>query len=335
MLKFTRITKGILFLTLFLAGFPGFSQQMGQYSQYMMNYFLINPAVAGTEDFTDIRMGYRMQWTGLQGAPRNYYVSVHAPLDKTMTRRRPGKKAKPHHTIGGYAAGQTLGLLSHNSAYATYAYHLPLSSEWTMSMGAIAGINQFALDKNSADFGDGTSYDPALQAKSQAKFDVGVGIWLYSSKFFGGLSSIQIAQNKIDFAQSVPGSGMLSRHYYLTAGYKWRIDELWTVVPSFLVKGTVEAFQVDINTKVRFKDRFWAGASYRRSDAVAFLGGISVPLSDRRHNQRHGNNVMLDIGYSYDLTTSRLNKYSYGSHEIMIGIRIPTFGRILNPQDFW
>jgi type IX secretion system PorP/SprF family membrane protein len=201
-------------------------------------------------------------------------------------------------------------------------------------MGAIAGFNQFSIKQDELNWGDDV-YDPAVIGQSKTNFDLGVGFWFYTSKFFAGLSSTQIGQSKVDFSNSVAGSGVLSRHYYFTTGYKVKFNKDLMLIPSVLVKGTPTAMQVDLNSKVRYKDRYWAGGSYRYQDAIVVLGGVSFPLTDRRHNQRHGNNVMLDIGYAYDLTTSRIGKYSGGSHEIMLGLRIPTFGRIINPQDYW
>jgi type IX secretion system PorP/SprF family membrane protein len=317
------------------AGTYSFAQQQGQYSQYMMNYFLVNPGVAGAEDFTDIKMGYRRQWTGINGAPQNYYISGHGPLDKEHGKRRPGKMATPHNSIGAMFSGQKQGVLSHNSGYISYAYHLPLTMKATLSMGAQAGFNQFSIDQDAADWGD-AMYDPTIAGRKQTKFDLGVGAWFYTPQFFAGLSSMQIGQSKLDFASKVPGNGTLTRHFYAMAGYKWKVNKQFAVVPSFLFRGTPTAYSIDLNTKCRYKDIAWLGASYRHKDAIVLLAGVSVPLvSLYRHNQRHGNNPMIDIGYSYDFTTSGIRKVSNGSHEIMIGLRIPTFGRVLSPEQFW
>jgi type IX secretion system PorP/SprF family membrane protein len=329
-----RITNWILTLALVAIAWIGYGQQQGQYSQYMMNYFLINPGVAGAEDFIDIRAGYRMQWAGLQGAPRNYYLSGHMPLNKVHNKMSRGQYTNAHHTMGAIFSGQTLGLLTHNTAYLSYAYHLPLSKKAVLSMGAIAGMNQFSVDQNKANWGD-NNYDGSIAGMKKTNFDAGVGLWFYTKKVFIGLSSMQIAQNKVDFGTTVQGSGILNRHFYLTGGYKIKIDDYWTVIPSVLFKGSTAAYQVDINTKVRYRDLFWAGASYRRTDAIAFLTGVSIPLSNIRPNQKHGNNSRLEIGYSYDLTTSKLNGFSYGTHEIMIGVLLPTKGRMYCPSDFW
>jgi type IX secretion system PorP/SprF family membrane protein len=74
--------KFILFLVASLFCYRLSAQQNPQYSQYMMNTYLINPAVVGIEDYTDIKVGYRNQWTNFEGAPTTYYLTAHFALDK-------------------------------------------------------------------------------------------------------------------------------------------------------------------------------------------------------------------------------------------------------------
>src|SRR6201986_23918 len=63
----------------FCAGYVT-AQQRPQYTQYVFNNYLLNPALSGIENYTDVKAGYRSQWTGLQGAPVTSYLTVNAPL---------------------------------------------------------------------------------------------------------------------------------------------------------------------------------------------------------------------------------------------------------------
>lgn len=328
--------KRLLPLFLVFVIYTAKAQQQGQYSQYMLNYYMINPAVAGTEDFIDFKSGYRMQWTGFNGAPRNYYLSGHTALGKVNTRRMAGVARTPHHAVGAIVSGQKVGLFSHNTAYFTYAYHLPLSRTGVLSIGAQAGVNQYAFDRNSAYFGEEGMPETAVVAANQIKFDMGIGAWFYTPKLFIGLSSVQLLKSKISYLNPNEDNGYLDRHYYLTGGYKVKFSRFWAFIPSVLLKGTTTAYQVDVNGKLKFSNLYWFGASYRHTDAVALLAGFAVPLTKTRHNQRHGNNTMLEFSYCYDVTTSRLRSYSYGTHEIVVGLRLPTAGKKLaSPSDFW
>src|SRR5476651_557563 len=59
-------------------------QQLPQYTQYIFNPLLVNPAVSGIENYVDVKAGYRSQWTGLQGAPVTSYFTINAPLGRNF-----------------------------------------------------------------------------------------------------------------------------------------------------------------------------------------------------------------------------------------------------------
>ncbi len=301
-------------------GFSSFAQQQGQYSQYMLNYYLLNPGVAGTEDFLDIRTGFRNQWTGLSGAPKNFYVSGHAPLNKIHDRHDKkfhNKIGEAYHVLGGYVNGQTLGALTTYNIYATYAYHLPLTKKWTLSMGASGGIIQYRLNPDKVDFGDNIP-DNSLSGFNKIKPDLGIGVWLYSEKIFGGASTMQI------FDLRVGDNGNLARHYYVTGGAKVNVNKEFKWIPSVMLRTnpTGGSYQVDINNKIKYMNLFWVGASYRHKDAVVALAGVNI-------------NDMVEIGYSYDATTSKLRTYSSGTHELMLALKLNTQADIHSPSDFW
>ena len=60
------------------------AQQLPQFTQYIFNNYLLNPAVTGIENYVDVKMGHRNQWTGLEGAPVTSYLSVNAPLGRNF-----------------------------------------------------------------------------------------------------------------------------------------------------------------------------------------------------------------------------------------------------------
>ncbi|MGX8249340.1 type IX secretion system membrane protein PorP/SprF, partial [Escherichia coli] len=61
----------------------GRAQQRPYYTQYIMNNYIINPAVAGIENYWDVKASHRMQWVGLQDAPVTTYLTIHGPLKKS------------------------------------------------------------------------------------------------------------------------------------------------------------------------------------------------------------------------------------------------------------
>lgn len=77
--------KSIIALGFCLLVGNAFAQQLGQYSQYLNNQFILNPAAAGEHDYLDVDLSFRQQWVGFDNAPQNYYLSAHTPIGKKET----------------------------------------------------------------------------------------------------------------------------------------------------------------------------------------------------------------------------------------------------------
>ena len=287
-----------------------YAQQESQYSMYMFNQLLINPAVTGTEDFSDIKVGYRDQWASITDHPRNFYGTFHTPLGKS---KPDFEDVKPlaWHGVGGFATGEVAGIINKYKVYGSYAYHLPINTKMIFSLGTFLGLQNYYVNESKAKFSDNQP-DLALSSNvSSISPDGSIGAWLYSRELYVGLSILQIFNNKVKVVDAGNAAGKLNRHYFFTAGYKIKLNETWAVVPSVLVKGLSPApVQFDINAKVRYKDMIWAGLSYRNKDAAVILIGMTY---DNR----------IDIGYAFDYSISKLNKYTYGSHEVLVGYHLP------------
>lgn len=308
---------------LLVVAFSGFGQQQWQYSQYMNNNFLLNPAEGGTEEFTDIKVGGRLQWVGLSGAPTSMFVSAHHPLNKNREDAPADVKPMSHHGVGGYISNDQTGPTSRLSAYGSYSYHLPVTRKLTVSFGAFLGVKQYSLDAAYLDW-ETDAPDAAVQgANTDYVPDASFGIWAYHENWYFGASSFQLFQNKLDVGTVNSGEvASLSMHHFITAGYKIPVSEKVFVVPSVVAKGVKGApMQFDVNAKVRYEDKFWGGLSYRNKDAIVFLIGATLK------NQ-------FDVGYSYDLNISNLNNFNGGSHEILLGYRWHHTDDIV-PAQFW
>lgn len=323
---------------------PAAAQQKPQYSQYLFNNYLLNPALSGIESYTDVRMGTRRQWVGIEGAPVTYYISGHTSLgmsDRNSNLPKAGKgfvpkmpvnnnrankfhKSRPHHGFGAMAQVDKTGPLSNTSLNLTYAYHHPITKRINMSVGMAGGLVQARLDGNAIHLAN--QNDNALQPGqlTKTKFDLGLGTWIYSDIFYVGISAAQLLTDKISKNEGMNTLQQeLQPHFFGTAGYRLRLRYDLSLEPSVMVKvASPSPVSVDLNMKATYANRIWAGLSYRHGDAMAALAGINV-------------NYILDIGYSYDLTTSELNGASAGSHELIIGLKLQNKGRLLCPQWLW
>ncbi len=316
------------------------AQQRPHYTQYILNNYILNPALSGIENYTDVKISSRDQWVGLKGAPKTTYFSIQAPIGKGDYRTSstsfqvPGQNprgkyywenytaAEPHHGIGFTMINDKTGSFNRFTANATYAYHLGLSPTMNLSAGFSAGITNISIDKSKQDFsGGGDPYDPATGASISGELnrirpDLGVGLWLYSKNFFVGLSAQQIIPQKLSFSDDAAfiSKGRLIPHLFLTGGVRFMAGEDVNIIPSLMIKyvdgSSKNNFQPEMNLKVQYRDLLWLGGSYRYEDGFAGMAGFNVSNT-------------FNVGYAYDITTTALNTVSRGTHEFMVGF---TFG---------
>ncbi|GAB3817887.1 hypothetical protein GCM10028895_14440 [Pontibacter rugosus] len=195
------------------------AQQKALYSQYMTNYYLLNPAVSGYSKNLNIKAGYRNQWVGFDDAPSTFYVSGEAALFQDNRRR--SARSKPFHGAGGYIYKDVTGPTSRTGVLLSYAYHVPLSRSVYLSSGMFAGMQQYSFNASKIQLADGSNdRDPVTNGGNEVSFmpDLSVGSYLHSDKFFVGASLFQVLGNKIfDFENSeVPSR--LARHLFISGG---------------------------------------------------------------------------------------------------------------------
>ncbi|WMJ73884.1 type IX secretion system membrane protein PorP/SprF [Cytophagaceae bacterium ABcell3] len=317
--------KLLVLFCLQLIVIAAYGQQRPQYSQYMVNPFLLNPAVAGTEDYADFRAGYRNQWVGFPGAPKTLYLSGHAPIGKKLVENNRSRiKKNGFHGVGGIITNDVTGPSRRMTITGTYAYHLKIAPKTYISMGLSGGIQQYVLDESQLT--TVIDNDPLIHGISNTSLaDVSTGFWLYSPDFYVGGSINQIF-NPVIFSHhtnEMENHGRLNHHYFITSGVRIPIDHDWSLIPSVVLKGVSPApLSFDINCKVRYQNVAWGGVSYRRTDAVAAMVGFI--LNDR-----------FDVSYSYDFITSNIRRYTGGSHEIVIGYRMPIVPGLVCPSKYW
>lgn len=318
-------------LIIFLLGMVAthsFSQQEAQYSNYQMNNFMLNPAVAGSYSFFNAKVGYRMQWAGMEGGPRTMFASIQGPIKKprqSMKRKR--RKGGIHHGIGGTFQSDQAGAISYQGFNGTYAIHTQLNNTFTLSLGASLGVKVFTLDGSKLKFIH-TGDDPELsrQIYSDVMPDMNLGGWLYSETMFFGVSARQVLQNEISLKTEnleTNDYSKLHNHYFITAGTMLTMTEDWSFIPSIMLQSVRPApLQVDLNGTFLYDKRLGLGFSYRHLDAVYFI-------FEYVHDEK------FEFSYAFDLTLSELNKYNSGTHEVIIGVRWARKGQVLCPAKFW
>lgn len=335
--------KKLTFLFAIFIWANGFSQQKPQYTQYIFNQYLLNPALSGIENYVDFKAGYRKQWAGINDAPQTSFVSAHwalgdnqlwsnaltsfpeetgDPMDRNYMQNY--MSSPSHHGVGVTAVLDKTGPIKRLDANVTYAYHLQLSNDFNLSAGIAAGISSISLDLNALSFD--TPYDPILNRAliNQVKPDLSIGLWLYGARLFAGASVQQILPQKLSFTgDKTYNMGKEVPHYFATAGYKFFVDDEISAIPSVMVKYVQPSpVSIDLNMKLAFKDKVWLGGSYRKDDSFAAMAGFNI-------------GKMVNLTYSYDFTTSELKQVSNGSHEIVLGLLLNNIYKVPSYIRMW
>ncbi|MBI5219815.1 MAG: type IX secretion system membrane protein PorP/SprF [Bacteroidia bacterium] len=280
-----------------------FAQQLPQYTQYIFNEYIINPAVAGRDDYFQAKANYRYQWAGIVDAPRTYILSLYGP-HKTKDMG-----------YGGYVFNDVTGPTSRTGINFSYSYILKLSDSLKLSLSLAAGFLQYKIDGTKINMLD--IQDPSIQNRIYTALvpDATFGAYLYAPKYFFGLSAQQLLNNKLDLYTGDNGMNRVKNHFFAYGGYKYAINSDFDVEPSLLLKVMMPVPpQLDITVKGAYKKMVWLGASFRTSDAIGLMAGYNY------QNQ-------IYFGYSYDISTSSIKKYNSGTHEFMITAR---FNKIKN-----
>ena len=314
--------KKLLITLLTFVSVLGVAQQEAQYSNYQMNNFMLNPGVAGSYPYMNVKLGARYQWVGIQGAPRTYFATFHAPIHHPDA--MPNTRHKfTHHGMGFSLASDQAGAFKFQSFSVTYAYHLKLNRQYTLSTGASFGLKSFSIDANQLEFVQTTTDQSIGGTTSKAVPDGNFGFWLYSDRLFAGLAGRQLFGNNLSISPT-GGRQRLERHYFATIGYLTDINTVWHFIPSTMIQLAAGApMQIDLNGTFWYEKKFAVGVSYRHLDATYLI--LDYVYKDA-----------LEIGYAYDFNISKLSKYNSGTHEIIVGYQWGNLGKkYACPRQFW
>lgn len=268
------------------------AQQLPQFSQYMYNAIYINPAFAGSSDAFSLTLLNRNQWAGIRGAPLTQTLSIHTPLRNEQI------------GLGFSVINDKTGYEHYTYLYADFSYTINVVPDITLSFGIKGGFSFYDLDKNL--FTEpSVLQDPFFMAQFYKWTpNYGAGLFLSSQRWYVGLSAPKmINNNNNEFSEYV---ALEQVHYFLTGGYVFDLNDTWKLRPTALVKATNGApLSFDMSGTVIYDEKLYLGASYRIDEAIGAFIDFQVFKS-------------LRIGYAYEYSVSDLNRYTTGSHEIIL-----------------
>jgi type IX secretion system PorP/SprF family membrane protein len=293
-MKNRKIILVLLGLLLWITDF--YAQQDAQYTQYMYNMNVINPAYAGSRGTLSLGLLARSQWTNVNGGPKTMTFDAHAPV---------GKKVG----MGLSVIADEIGPAKEQNIYADFSYTLTTSQEGRLAFGLKAGVT--LLNVNLLDVvlpQTATGDDPLFDENINDAFpNIGAGVYYYNDKWYAGFSVPNLLKSEHLDKENINTKASEEIHYFLTTGYVFDLSSTLKFKPSILVKGVSGApLSFDVNANFLMYDRFEVGASYRWQDAVSMLFNFGVTRSFR-------------VGYAYDYTISEFsNSNTGGSHELIL-----------------
>lgn len=291
------MNKFIAIIFLFTGMSASFAQQEYSFTHYFEANSFFNPASVGSQEGQTIMGVFRKQWLGVEGSPTTGGLLYDTQLSKYNM------------GLGGYVFTDKIGETNLTTVTANYAYKLKMNETLKLSFGANAGADFISTDFSRLEYWDeGDQVIPNGRVSTVVP-KVGLGLSLEHEKFYVGLSVPRVLNfNSTDFhsinSDNIP---MLISHYYLTAGYKFQLNDDFGMSTNTLVKYAKHVIpQVDLNATVTYRELIGLGFGYK---SLGFFSSYVQYTYDKT----------VTIGYAFDLSLNPMSNYSRGgTHELMV-----------------
>ncbi|TAJ14764.1 type IX secretion system membrane protein PorP/SprF [Marinilabiliaceae bacterium JC017] len=270
-----------------------YSQNQAQYSHYIANQGLLNPAYNGTRDIISGLLIHRSQWIGIDGAPMNQALNVHGPIEDTNL------------GVGVMLMNDHIGFSNTLDFMGAVSYKLQLEKDKFLSFGLQLGVSSLVYDATKAV--TDAYMDPVFNGKeSKLGFNFGFGSYFFAENYFAGFSIPKFFSHNFDLNQETFKNTIdfKNLHTYLYGGYIFEWGDV-KVKPTALMRFVYGApLEFDVSANVLLVEKLWLGLSYRSISEVVFLTEYVI-------------NEKFTVRYSFDYSLSSLNQHAKaGSHEI-------------------
>ena len=287
-----------------------FAQQMPVYSQYFINGFVINPAMAGSDGVLKIQLSARDYAIGVGESPKTFTASANGRLLRQNAGVRNGKPFSQRSGkvgMGGLMYSDCNGLVNRLGLQYTYAYHIELN-ESQLSFGLSASLSQTRIDAQKLDF---KNYEPLLKDgfKNMAFVpDASLGVFYRRQEHYVGVTASNLFQRSIHFGE-FNYNYVMYRHYFLHGGTSFNVGQDAYIGTSLLLKATSNRlYQGEFSTRFSYKDDIWLATTYRTPQIAGLMIGVRAEK--------------VFIAYAYEYNFGSIRTFSFGAHELCIVYRI-------------
>ncbi|MBU3011660.1 type IX secretion system membrane protein PorP/SprF [Polaribacter vadi] len=301
----------ILIIAVILCTVSAKSQQNPQYTQYVYNMNVINPAYAGSLDGLTLNFLARTQWVGIDGAPQTITVGAHKALRNNLG-------------LGLSVIVDKIGPVQEQNIYADISYTIDLNNNSKLAFGLKGGVTAFNLCMSCLNSTDPETSEFLNRSANKTLPNIGAGLFYYTDSFYLGFAMPNLLETyHFEKTGNQVTNGSEKTHYFLNTGYVFDVSRNVKLKPSIMVKGTQGApLSVDFSANALVNEKVEFGLSYRLSESLSAL--INIKARDN-----------LRIGYAYDHTLTSLGDFNSGSHEIFLLFNINSErNRIKSPRFF-
>ena len=300
--------KQYLFILFLFIGTLLKGQQDPQFTQFMFDRVSYNPAAAAIDGYLNATAMYRNQWTGFDGAPKTGLINVALPIFSIKS------------GVGVTVYFDEIGQQSTVNALLSYNYQLSLGGGNKLAFGVALGMynSKMGTDLVATDGVDIYNAIP-VTGESSTAFDASFGVVFRTQELYIGASATHLSGGTLENLNI-----KLTQHVYFEAGYDINLpgDQI-KLIPNILLKTDFASYQFDANLMAMWNNIIWVGVSYRLEDAISPMAGVQLPVGKGE----------IRVGYSYDVTTSEINNYSSGTHEVFLNYNMG-IGKPLNKTKY-
>jgi type IX secretion system PorP/SprF family membrane protein len=229
----------------------------------------------------------------------------------SITRRRYRRANKGRVGLGVAFINDKYGAINRTSLQITYAYHLFLQN-YQLSFGLRLIGTQLNIDPDLIGFRDEDPIIISMLGESSFIPDAAFGVNFSTHNFHIGLIASDLFESRINFGSADLDNAQLRylRNYTIQGYYRTPLrNRDWILEPSWSIRGNEQAqLNGDVSARFIYKKEYWFGLSLRSSAEIILLAGL-------KWNRAY-------IGYSFDYGFNQLSYRSYGSHEVMIAIKL-------------
>ncbi len=272
------------------------AQTEPQYTQYMYNMSLLNPAYAASKDYTSLGFIYRNQWAGLEGAPKTMNLFGQTKFSNNLG-------------LGGSIISDQIGTENKTFIQVDASYPLQIAENQFISLGLKAGLSMHSINLS--------DIDTSLGNTNATSPTVGVGFLYYSSSFYVGASIPNVLETKqtTDTGEEIT---IENKDFYAMAGYVFDLNSVLKLKPNLLIRATGEdPITINIGSNVLIHNKYEFGIGYRLDES--FSGLFNIPVTSN-----------LRLGYSYDFVTTSISDFAPASHEFVVLYNFNTTSETVN-----